>query len=87
MTFRYIPQLSSSFYRHRAIRPDFSGCQIISDAGLLLLRAFDQREGLTHGLSRWLRDPREEEGVRHSVLSFVSVSTGGLMVTTTLTSW
>jgi len=46
MTSRYIPQLSFSFYRHRAIRADFSGGQITSDAGLLPLRAFDPRHGL-----------------------------------------
>src|SRR5258708_1549464 len=64
-----IPQLSFSFYRHRCIRADFSGGQITSDAGLLPLRAFDQRHGLTRDLSKWLRDLREEERVRHSVLS------------------
>jgi Transposase DDE domain group 1 len=65
----YIPQLSFSFYRHRPIRADFSGGQISSDAGLLPLRAFDQRYGLTRGLAEHLCDPREEERVGHSVLS------------------
>src|SRR5215470_5523213 len=69
MTSCYIPQLSFSFYRHRTIRADFSGGQITSDAGLLPLRAFDQRYGLTHGLAERVCDPREEERVRHSVLS------------------
>jgi len=40
MTSCCIPQLPFSFYRHRAIRADFSGGQITSDAGLLSLRAF-----------------------------------------------
>jgi hypothetical protein len=35
----------------------------------LPLRAFDQRHGLTRDLSKWLRDSREDERVRHSVLS------------------
>ena len=69
MTSRYIPQLSFSFYRHRSIRADFSGGQITSDAGLLPLRAFDHRHGLTRGLAQRVCDPREEERVRHSVLS------------------
>ena len=69
MTSCCIPQLSFSFYRHQPIRADFSGGQISSDAGLLPLRAFDQRYGLTHGLAECLCDPREEERVRHSVLS------------------
>ena len=69
MTSCCIPQLSFSFYRHQPIRADFSGGQISSDAGLLPLRAFDQRYGLTRGLAERLCDPREEERVRHSVLS------------------
>jgi hypothetical protein len=64
-----IPQLLFSFYRHRTIRADFSGGQITSDAGLLPLRAFDQRHGLTGGLAQLVCDPRQEERVRHSVLS------------------
>jgi hypothetical protein len=69
MTSCCIPQLSFSFYRHHPIRADFSGGQISSDAGLLPLRAFDQRYGLTRGLAERLCDPRAEERVRHSVLS------------------
>jgi hypothetical protein len=64
-----IPQLVFSFYRHRPIRADFSGGQISSDAGLLPLRAFDHRHGLTRDLVERLNDPREDERVRHSALS------------------
>ena len=64
-----ISQLLFSYYRHRPIRADFSGGQISSDAGLLPLRAFDQRHGLTGELALRLCDPRAEERVRHSVLS------------------
>src|ERR1017187_5076225 len=64
-----IPQLVFSFYRHRPIHADFSGGQISSDAGLLPLRAFDQRYGLTRDLAKLMSDPREDERVRHSVLS------------------
>src|SRR6202050_3814575 len=64
-----IPQLLFSFYRHQPIRADFSGGQISSDAGLLPLRAFDQRYGLTRGLAERVPDSREDERVRHSVLS------------------
>src|SRR5208282_1033225 len=42
-----LPQLTFSFYRHQPIRAGFSGGQITSDAGLLPLRAFDQRHHLT----------------------------------------
>lgn len=64
-----IPQLVFSFYRHRPIRVDFSGGQISSDAGLLPLRAFDQRHKLTLGLAERVSDPREDERVHHSLLS------------------
>src|ERR1700684_174708 len=66
-----ISQLLFSYYRHRPIRADFSGGQISSDAGLLPLRAFDQRYRLTRGLAERVCDPREEERVRHSVLSLL----------------
>jgi hypothetical protein len=48
---------------------DFCGGQISSDAGLLPLRAFDQRHELTLSLAERVSDPREDERVRHSVLS------------------
>src|SRR5439155_15868578 len=63
-----LPQLSFSFYRHQPIRADFSGGQITSDAGLLPLRAFDQRHRLTRELAAGLRDPRKPERVRHASL-------------------
>jgi hypothetical protein len=69
VTSRYIPQLSFSFYRHRTIRADFSGGQITSDAGLLPLRAFDQRHGLTRGLAERVFDDRDDSRVSHPGLS------------------
>src|SRR5271156_3184304 len=64
-----ISQLLFSFSRHRPIRADFSGGQISSDAGLLPLRAFDERYGLTRGLAERVGDPRDEDRIGHSVLS------------------
>jgi Transposase DDE domain group 1 len=66
-----LPQLVFSFYRHRPIHADFSGGQISSDAGLLPLRAFDHRHGLTRDLVERLSDPREEERIRHSALALL----------------
>src|SRR5438876_11657484 len=63
-----LPQLSFSFYRHQPVLADFSGGQITSDAGLLPLRAFDQRHRLTRELAAGLRDPRQPERVRHDSL-------------------
>jgi len=64
-----IPQLHFSFYRSKRIQVDFCGGQISSDAGLLPLRAFDQRHRLTLSLAEHVSDPREEERVHHSILS------------------
>jgi len=64
-----IPQLHFSFYRSKRIQVDFCGGQLSGDAGLLPLRAFDQRHRLTLSLAEHVSDPREGERVRHSVLS------------------
>jgi len=60
-----LPQLTFSFYRHQLIRADFSGGQITSDAGLLPLRAFDERHHLTRDWAESLSDPRQKERVQH----------------------
>src|SRR6266700_5695842 len=66
-----LPQLSFSFYCHRPIRADFSGGQITSDAGLLPLRAFDQRHHLTRDLAQLLSDPRQDDRVQHDSLALL----------------
>ena len=66
-----LPQLSFSFYRHQPVHADFSGGQITSDAGLLPLRAFDQRHHLTRNLAALLSDPRDDERVRHDSLELL----------------
>jgi hypothetical protein len=50
---------------------DFSGGQITSDAGLLPLRAFDERHHLTRDLVQLLSDPRADERVRHHSLTLL----------------
>lgn len=65
------PQLTFSFYRHQSIRADFSGGQITSDAGLLPLRAFDQRHHLTRDLAQLLGDPRQDDRIRHDSLALL----------------
>ena len=66
-----IPQLVFSFYRHQPIRADFCGGRITSDAGLLPLRAFDQRHHLTRELAARLCDPRQDDRVRHDALALL----------------
>ena len=71
MTQSVLPQLSFSFYGHQPIRADFSGGQITSDAGLLPLRAFDQRHHLTRDWAAPLGDPRQHDRLRHDSLALL----------------
>jgi Transposase DDE domain group 1 len=66
-----LPQLTFSFYRHQPVHADFSGGQITSDAGLLPLRAFDQRHHLTQDWAVPLRDPRDEDRVQHGTIALL----------------
>jgi hypothetical protein len=66
-----LPQLTFSFYRHQPIRADFSGGQITSDAGLLPLRAFDQRHHLTRDMAGSLSDPRQHDRLRHDSVALL----------------
>jgi hypothetical protein len=66
-----ISQLSFSFYRNQPIHADFSGGQITSEAGLLPLRAFDQRHQLTHDWAACLSDPRPLDRVEHQTLALL----------------
>jgi hypothetical protein len=66
-----LPHLTFSFYRHQPIHADFSGGQITSDAGLLPLRAFDQRHHLTRDWAAPLGDPRHPDRVHHLSLALL----------------
>ena len=66
-----LPQLTFSFYPHQPIHADFSGGQITSNAGLLPLRAFDQRHHLTRDWAACLSDPRQIERVCHDSLALL----------------
>jgi len=65
------PQLTFSFYSKKQIRADFEGGQISSDAGLLTLRAFDQRHRLTADLGAKLADTRDPGRVHHPLLALL----------------
>jgi Transposase DDE domain group 1 len=71
VTTRRISQFRFSFYHHRPVHCDFSGGQITSDAGLLPLRAFDERHHLTRDWAALLRDSRDDERVRHDSLELL----------------
>ena len=56
-----------SFYPKQKLLLCFDGGQITSDAGLLLLRQFDQRHGLTAALAEGLADERRAASVDHQL--------------------
>jgi len=66
-----ISQLNFSFYRNQPIRADFSGGQITSEAGLLPLRAFDERHHLSRDWAAGLADPRRQDRVEHATLALL----------------
>jgi hypothetical protein len=66
-----ISQQTFSFYSHRKVRVDFEGGQISSDAGLLTLRAFDERHHLTTDLAACLQDTRDPARTDHSLLALL----------------
>ena len=49
------------------VQSDFSGAQITSDAGCLLLRAVNQSIGLTNGFAQCFEDDRDQRYVEHSL--------------------
>ncbi len=71
MTQTVVSQLTFSFYSQQPVRADFSGGQITSDAGLLALRAFDERRRYTARLGECFQDGREAERVEHSLLELL----------------
>ena len=70
MTSCRISQFRFSFYR-KPVQCDFSGGQITGDAGLLPLRAFDERHRLTRDWAALLDDRRQEQRVRHDALALL----------------
>jgi Transposase DDE domain group 1 len=64
-------ELTFSFYSKKPIRADFEGGQISSDAGLLVLRQFDQRHGWTADLDQALTDPRDPSRIHHPLLALL----------------
>lgn len=59
------------FRFQRKVTVDFDGGEITSDAGLLLLREFDARLGLTAGLQKLVVEQRDERYVRHAALELL----------------
>jgi hypothetical protein len=61
----------SGFGFQRKLVVDFDGGEITGEAGLVALREFDERLGLTRGLGKLIADGRDRRYVRHAVLDLV----------------
>ena len=71
MTDCFVSQMRFGFYSGKAVVADFAGGQISTDAGLLPLRAFDERHRLTASLAQGLPDGRDQNHVQHSSLTIL----------------
>lgn len=56
----------------KEVRADFSGGQMTSDAGVLLLRETEKQIGIISSLSRVIRDERHQSYVKHSLNDLLS---------------
>ena len=64
--------------KRRKVEAEFSGGDITSDGGVLLLREMDRRLGLLESVSRVLHDSRDSSKVVHSQLSMLQQRVYGL---------
>jgi hypothetical protein len=64
-----VPQLDFGFQAGTTVR--FDGGSLTSDAGLLILREFDDRFRLTADLASAYADPRRADRVEHSILALL----------------
>ncbi|MBW7998451.1 MAG: IS1380 family transposase [Candidatus Glassbacteria bacterium] len=78
MTNRNREELSFPRCKGRKVEADFSGGNVTSDGGVLLVRAVDRRLGLTAATARLLSDPRRQASCEHTVLSMLRQRVYGL---------
>ena len=71
MSLQTVGQLSFDFFRSRPIKVEISPAPLSSDAGLLAVRQFDERIGLTEGFAGALRDTRDPVLSEQSLLVMV----------------
>ena len=64
-------QVEFTACKRRHVHADFSGGDISSDGGVVLLREMDRRLGLSGAVARCLRDNRKKKQVRHDQQSML----------------
>jgi len=71
MTNRNQKSIEFQALNRKIIQGEFSGGDITSDAGVLLLRACDKKLGLTSAINKIIDDPRNPKWIEHSQLSLL----------------
>ena len=62
----------------RRVEAEFSGGDVTSDGGVVVLREIDRRLGLTQAIDQVLPDPRNPDLIEHSQLSMLRQRIYGL---------
>ncbi len=65
-------QLSLDFYQKKPLEVQFSGLDLSSDSGLLLIRQGEQNKKICEGIANCLEDNREPGKIKHSLQELVS---------------
>lgn len=79
MSLHPVPLLSLDFLPSRPVDIEVSTAPLTSDAGLLPVRQFDDRIGLTRQVADALRDPRDPSLIRQPVLTMVRQRIYGIL--------
>jgi hypothetical protein len=78
MSLHTAPELDLDFFA-KPIQVDLSDAPLTSDAGLLLMRQFDHRIGLTKLFADALHDPRDPSRIEHSFLDMTRQRIFGIL--------
>lgn len=79
MSLRSASLFDLGFFDPLPIQIEVSDAPLTSDAGLLPLRQFDERIGLTARFAAALNDPRDPDRIDHSVLDMVRMRVFGIL--------
>jgi hypothetical protein len=72
-------QLTFDFYKDKQLTADFKGGQISSDAGLLTIRALDEKLGWLSEAASVLTDPRDPTKTTHTILPLLQQRVLGMI--------
>ena len=65
------PSIAFSSCKSRKVQANFSGGEITSDAGVLLIQKADQKINLTQRIAKQMKDPRHRKKCKHSLLDLL----------------